>query len=164
MPKFKNLFAILLVALTGCFFIADQCLFQKDLAQGDHGRDLYAFAAVLRGEVPYRDFWWVYGPLMPYYYGAFFKIFGIHAASVLLGKCCLTLTAGVLIYVSLSLFIPPLMAYLGALWFWAYNPDFYFTYNHAGGIALLLAATYTLLSYIKKAETKYLFWEIGRAH
>ena len=52
--------------------------FQEFLAQGDHGRDLYAAQAVLLGEMPYRDFWWVYGPLMPYYYGAMVKIGRAH--------------------------------------------------------------------------------------
>ena len=41
------------------------------------------------GKLPYKDFWWVYGPLMPYYYGLFYKIFGMHITSVLLGRAVL---------------------------------------------------------------------------
>jgi len=40
--------------------------FQPLLAPGDHGHDLYSFQQVYEGKIPYQDFWWVYGPLMPF--------------------------------------------------------------------------------------------------
>ena len=89
MPFFKRhakCLLLLLVFGTGILITAPYARFQGPLSQGDHGRDLYAAQAVFRGELPYKDFWWVYGPLMPYYYGLFYKIFGIQISSIILGK------------------------------------------------------------------------------
>ena len=52
---------MLLVFGTGIIIFIPYCRFQGPLSQGDHGRDLYAAQAILRGELPYKDFWWVYG-------------------------------------------------------------------------------------------------------
>src|SRR5580704_3994959 len=90
-------FILLLVLVVGILITAPYANYQDFLSQGDHGRDLYAAQAVYRGELPYKDFWWVYGPLMPYYYGLFFKIFGTHISSMILGKLILRITGGVLI-------------------------------------------------------------------
>src|ERR1700691_4329863 len=88
---------LLSVLAVGIIITAPYANYQTYLAQGDHGRDLYAAQAVYRGELPYKNFWWVYGPLMPYYYGLFFKIFGTHISSMLLGKLILRLLGGILI-------------------------------------------------------------------
>src|SRR5262249_18852240 len=114
--------------------------FQDFLAQGDHGRDLYAAQAVLRGEAPYRDFWRVYGPLMPYYYGLFFKIFGVQIPSVLLGKIVVNIASAVFMFLAFSRVFPAAAAFIAASWLAVYHQDFFFTYNHAGGIAAMLAA------------------------
>ena len=106
--------------------------FQPALAQGDHGRDLYAFAATMQGAVPYQDYWWVYGPLMPYYYGMIFKCFGVTIQSILIGKAFFLLLAGSIMYLLLSVFLSPFLSFIGAFWFFSYFEDFYFTYNHAG--------------------------------
>src|ERR1700733_9505742 len=80
---------LLLTILTTIIFVWPELNFQDVLAQGDHGRDLYAFEAVFKNQLPYKDFWWVYGPIMPYYYGLFYKIFGLHITSILLGRALL---------------------------------------------------------------------------
>ena len=80
----KTTFLILSVLYT-IIYVWPELNFQDMLAQGDHGRDLYAFEAVLKGQLPYKDFWWVYGPIMPYYYGLFYKISGFHITSILAG-------------------------------------------------------------------------------
>ncbi len=152
-----RLTAFLLVPLAGLFLLFHHAAYQPMLAQGDHGRDLYAFAQTLNGHVPYRDYWWVYGPIMPYYYALFFKIFGVAIPSVLVGKLLLTVISGVLIFFSLSLYIPPLFAFIAALWFWMFQPDFFFTYNHVGGLTCLMGITYALFAYIRSPKTKYLY-------
>ncbi len=76
---------LILLFLAGLLILWPYHNFQEYLAQGDHGRDLYAGQAVLRGETPYKDFWWVYGPFMPYYYAVFLKLFGPAISSILLG-------------------------------------------------------------------------------
>ena len=130
--------------------------FQYWIAQGDHGRDLYAFQKTMEGQLPYRDFFWVFGPLMPYYYAAFFKIFGLHIQSILLGQNLLFLCAGVLTFLAARVFMAPSLAYVAALWYWAFRGmDFFYTYNHAGGIVALLAAVYCLFLYVRQPLRRY---------
>lgn len=148
--------AFLLVPLAGLFLLFHHASYQPFLSQGDHGRDLYAFVQATHGAVPYRDYWWVYGPLMPYYYALFLKIFGVAIPSVLVGKGLLTVLSGVFVFFALSRFIPILFAFMAAMWFWMYQPDFFFTYNHSGGILCLTAIIFALFSYIKQPKTKYL--------
>src|ERR1700684_984460 len=97
MKQHAKSLTLLLVLLAGFMITAPYANFQTYLAQGDHGRDLYAAQAVWRGELPYKNFWWVYGPLMPYYYGLFFKIFGTQISSMLLGKLILRILGGMLL-------------------------------------------------------------------
>ncbi len=150
-----------LTALCGVLINFPYHNFQNFLAQGDHGRDLYAAAAILRGEMPYKNFWWVYGPLMPYYYALFFKIFGIQISSVLLGKCVLNIAAGIFFYLGLSRLLPAIGAFAAAVWFMSFHQDFFFTYNHAGGIAILLACVWMHLGYIKTSSIKYAWGAIA---
>ena len=120
MPFFKRhakCLLLLLVFGTGILITAPYARFQGPLAQGDHGRDLYAAQAVLRGELPYKDFWWVYGPLMPYYYGLFYKIFGIQISSVILGKLLLKILGGILMCLAMMATSSWIAAYLAACWF-----------------------------------------------
>src|SRR5476651_2397608 len=108
---------LLLVLIAGIIITAPYANYQDYLSQGDHGRDLYAAQAVYRGELPYKDFWWVYGPLMPYYYGLFFKIFGIQIGSIILGKLFLKILAGILICLGMMEVCSGLGAFICACWF-----------------------------------------------
>ena len=149
------LFFLLLTLLCGIIFNAPYHNFQDFLAQGDHGRDLYAAQAVLRGELPYKDFWWVYGPLMPYYYALFFKMFGVKITSILLGKILANIAAGLFFFLAFAQIFPVVAAFTAVAWFMAFHQDFFFTYNHAGGIAVMLAAVWMHCAYIKTARLTY---------
>lgn len=153
-PKAFFLFLTLIIGILALWPLHD---FQYYLAQGDHGRDLYGFQATMNGALPYRDYWWVYGPLMPYYYSLFFKVLGISIKSVLLGKLILNLLSGIFLFLTLSLFIPHLFAFMAALWFWIFQPDFFFTYNHASGITMLMASTFCLFEYLQTTRIRYLY-------
>lgn len=146
--------------LTGCWLLAPYLTFQGYLSQGDHGRELYAAEAVMRGAVPYRDFFWNYGPFPLYYFALCFKLFGVSINSVLAGRAIFNLLSGMLIFHSLSLFIPLSFAYLAAVWFWFFNPDFHFTYCYTGGMTAFMLLTYALLLYIKKPRASYLHWAL----
>ncbi|MBZ0166085.1 MAG: hypothetical protein K8I00_04700, partial [Candidatus Omnitrophica bacterium] len=127
------------------------------LFQGDHGRELYAARMVLQGDIPYRDFWWMYGPLMPYYYALCFKVLGISIHSVLIGEAFLKLLSGIFIFRALQVFIPALWALMGAVWFWLFYPYFFYTYNHTGAIMLFMAVMYCLFQYIVRPRAMYLY-------
>ncbi|MBF0385105.1 MAG: hypothetical protein HQL27_04460 [Candidatus Omnitrophica bacterium] len=125
------------------------------LATGDLGRDFYAFERTLHGELPYKDYWWVYGPAMPFYYAAFFKLFGVNIISALLGKTLLLLACGIVFYLILAEIIPASYAILGAIWFYLFGGDFFFTFNHIGGIFGLLVTALCIALYFTRGERKY---------
>src|SRR5271154_4263409 len=152
---------LLLVLVAGIFITAPYANFQDYLSQGDHGRDLYAAQAVYRGELPYKDFWWVYGPLMPYYYGLFFKVFGTHISSMILGKLILRILGGVLICLSMLEISSEIAAFLCACWFMLFHQDFFFTYDHLGGIVIGLGVAWCLLSYIKNNSIQRAWGALG---
>ena len=149
-----KLLTLLSVLIVGLIISANYAHYQDFLSQGDHGRDLYAAQAVYRGELPYKDFWWVYGPLTPYYYGLFFKVFGAKISSMLLGKLTLIILGGLLLCLGLLEVCSPITAFLGACWFMLFHQDFFFTYNHLAGIVMVLGVAYCLLSYIKRNSLK----------
>ena len=152
---------LLLVLIAAILITAPYANYQNYLSQGDHGRDLYAAQAVYRGELPYKDFWWVYGPLMPYYYGLFFKIFGTQISSMILGKLILRVLGGLLICLGLMEVSSTTAAFLCACWFMLFQQDFFFTYNHLGGIVMILGVAFCLLSYIKKSSPKAAWGALG---
>ncbi len=152
--KNSKCLCLLLVILVGIIITAPYANFQDYLSQGDQGRDLYAAQAVYRGELPYRDFWWVYGPLMPYYYGLFFKVFGAKIGSMIIGKLILRIMGGVLICLAMMEVTSLISAFLCACWFMLFQQDFFFTYNHLGGIVMILGVAFCLLSYIQKNSLK----------
>lgn len=128
------------------------------LSQGDHGLNLYAAQAVSNGGVPYRDFAWFYGPVMPYYYAFFLKCFGPGIQSVLMAKALLIFLSGIFIYLNLTLFFPRFFSAVGAVWFWVFLRDFPYTFNHIGGLPILLLICLLTLKSIKLTDHKFLYW------
>jgi hypothetical protein len=152
----KIIFLILTVAV-GIIILFPIHNFQAPLAQGDHGRELYAFWQTSQGETPYQDYWWCYGPLMPYYYGFIFKIFGPLIQNALLGELLLKLCAVSLCYLALNCFIQTGWAFIGAAWLASFMSHFPHTYNHAGGITALLWTVLNLYLYIATEKKKFLW-------
>jgi len=146
-----------LAIAAGIFIVFGASNIQGYLSAGDHGRDLYAFARTLHGDMAYRDYWWVYGPLMPFYYALFMKLYGVSIMSVLIGKAILKLTAGLFLYLAVSRIAHPVAAMLGTVWFYLFSQEFFFTYNHIGGIACITAITAMLMSYIKDRRMAWLW-------
>ena len=44
----------------------------------DCGREMYVPAVLSQGQVLYRDVWYLYGPLAPYFNSLLFRVFGVH--------------------------------------------------------------------------------------
>ncbi|MFA5262142.1 MAG: hypothetical protein WC450_13035 [Candidatus Omnitrophota bacterium] len=152
-------FFFLLTLLVGLFSLWPYNDFQFMLSTGDHGRDLYCFKKSLDGALPYRDYSWLFGPLMPYYYGLFFRACGVSIQSVLLGQNILILAVGMMLYLTGILFIPPTLAFVCAAWYWAYRGvEFFYTYNHSGALLCLVTALYWLLRYIRRPQKQCVFW------
>ncbi len=136
---------------------------QGYLSTGDHGRELYAFAHIFdgaQGQTPYQDYWWMYGPLMIYYYGLFMKVFGVSLLSVLIGKTVLLLITGTFIGLTVMALGRPLAGLAAAAWFWITFPNFFHTHNHTGGLACIAALAFCLVSYIKTDKLGYLLYAL----
>ena len=128
----KHWIYLLLTIAAGIVLLWPGLNFQDWLSTGDHGRDLDAAEQALRGKIVYQDYWWVYGPVMPYYYAIFYKIFGIKIQSILIGKFVIKMTAGLLCYGAVATLFRPITAMMAALWFWTFQQDFFFTFSHIG--------------------------------
>ncbi|MDE2223357.1 MAG: hypothetical protein KGK03_09865 [Candidatus Omnitrophica bacterium] len=162
LKKHSRLLVLLAVLAAGLIITLPSVNFQDFLSQGDHGRDLYAAQAVYRGELPYKDFWWVYGPLTPYYYGLFFKLFGTKISSMILGKLLLRILAGLFITLGmLTIGTSELAAFFAGCWFMLFQQDFFFTYNHIAGLAMILGITSCLMAYIQRASAKAAWTALG---
>ncbi len=153
--KYLFFFLTLIISSLICFPSHD---FIPFLRLGDHGHDLYASWRTSLGEIPYRDYSRFYGPLMPFFYGACFKIGGITIASAQCGWVVIKILSSVLFFACLSVFIEAPIACLGALWFCAFNLDFFHTFNHIGATTVTLGAIYLLFKYIKEPRAISLYW------
>ncbi len=161
-PQTKNQIFFLLTLFAGIFILYPFLDYQSIMATGDHGRDLYAARWAFEGQVPYRDYWWVYGPAMPYYYALFFKFLGVHVPALLTGKALLTLTSALLVYgILATLSVPGMLSFIGALWFLVFTPEFFITYNHVGGTTLLLALTLLIFQYLARPRVVFLYCGLG---
>lgn len=159
--RHAKLLCLLGILAAGILITSPYWNFEGLLSQGDHGRDLYAAEAVYRGELPYRDFWWVYGPLMPYYYGLFYKILGTHMSSIIAGKVIIRLAGGLLIGQAMMEVTSLTAAFLCACWFILFQNGFFFTYNHLGGVVVDIGVALCLLSYIKTNSLRAAWWALG---
>lgn len=156
-----KLVMLLLTVIVGAALLAPYTDYQDVLDQNDCGRDLYCFKRTMDGEMVYRDYWWIYGPIMPYYYSVFYRMLGVSVRSVLIGQCVLLLLCGVLVFLSAGLFTSPACACIAAVVFWIYYPDFPHTYVYTAGIACILLALYFLLRYLKRPGLPSLLLSIG---
>ena len=154
--QFQNHLIVLIVALIGFYVLSADITFQSGIAQGDHGRDFYATNQTSKGDMPFRDYWWAYGPLMPYYYACFFDVLGEVPQSIIIARNLLIIFGGVFFYKILSIFCSPALALTGTLWFFLFNPQFTHTFNHVGVVSLSLALVYCILKYISTLTTRYI--------
>ena len=156
MSSHQNVVFLVLALAFGAALLWPTTNVQWVVAQGDHGLLLCVSDLTQHGALPYRDYWWPYGPLMPVYYALCFKLLCVTIHSVLIGQAFLNLVTGVLIYLTLSRLIVPYMALLAAVSFWIFPSDFFFTYNHTGGVTLGAAVAYAAVAYAAAKKTRFL--------
>ncbi len=154
----EKTFFLILTIVAGVLILWPLHNFQHYLSQGDHGRDLYCFKKVIEGAIPYQDFSWLFGPLMPYYYGLFYLLGGVSIQSVLLGQILLIFLAGIFMYRICCVFLPPALSFLCAFWYWSFRgAEFFYTYNHIGGLLALLITLYCAFKYIDNNKHRYIY-------
>jgi len=147
--------AVLAIAL---FVYLPTLSVQDTFSSANVGDNLYASEAVSKGQLPYRDFNWNYGPIMLYYNAFFFNLFGHDLHSLILGRIVLkTVFAGVYFLAALKI-MPPLGAFLMAMAYIVLAPDFVHNFSHYGGIGLEIAVLWAVLSYSQSPRRKYIYW------
>ncbi len=151
----------LLTLIIGCVVFSQRLDVAGLLAQGDHGRDLYVFERTLHGERPYQDYWWVYGPLMPYYYAFFDMLFGVQIPSVLLGYAFLQIVTGLFVFGALAACFSPVVGLLGAAWMYVFGSTFFHTYNHAGGLVMVACLVWCMAQHVMTQKNRYLWIGMG---
>lgn len=156
--KDRKIIFFFLTLVSGVVLLYPLLDFQYFIASGDHGRDLYAFKRTLEGGLPYQDYFWPFGPLMPYYYALFNLVFGVSIQSVVLGQVLLVLGIGLLVYLTSAVFVPAPLAFICAFWYWSFREmEFFYTYNHAGGLLALMLVVFFLFHYIKNSRKIFIF-------
>ena len=68
-----------------------------------------------------------FGPLLPYYFGAFFILFGENIQSILAAQLLFTFGTTLLIYFICSEFITPALAFVTALWYICFRGTEFFS-------------------------------------
>jgi hypothetical protein len=155
--RHETLIFLLLTVFAGVLIYVTRSDYQPFVSQGDHGRDLYAFKRVVEaGAVPYRDFSWLFGPLMLYYYAAFFKLLGVTIQSAIIAQNILVVLTGVFLYLTASRFMPAALSFCCALWYWAFRGrEFFYTYNHSGGLLCLVILAFALFRYLEDSRIRH---------
>ena len=66
----------------------------------DCGREMYVAVALLKGKMLYRDVWYLYGPLSPYFNSFLFRIFGVHLAVLYWAGSLSAVFSGIFLYLT----------------------------------------------------------------
>lgn len=151
----------LLTLLAAVVFFWPQLDYQPILSQEDHGRDLYTFAQVAQGKSLYKDMWWEYGPAMPYYYAGILALWGTKLSSVLIGKFILNILGVLFFYLASCEVMSVSWAFLAACFFMLQQNDFFYTYNHTGGLVFLLLGLWLVLKYVRKRDLRHGYGALG---
>ncbi len=123
------------------------------LSTGDNGKDLYAFWLTSQGKWPYRDYWWPYGPLMPFYYAFWFLVGGVNLVSIRIGLAIIYFLCSLLVYRTLRLLTSGAIAFLSSLAFLSFRMGW--TYNHIGVLPFLLLSILCLWKFFLTAKIQW---------
>lgn len=138
----QDIFWFMALVFLDALFLGATLNVQPILSPGDMGRDLYAFQQAFEGHRPCRDYWWQYGPLMPFYYAFWFAVSGVSILSVRMGLAIILLLCSLITYRSLRLFVSPSIAFLLALPY--LGLDITHTFNHVGAFPFLVLVIFSL--------------------
>ena len=115
--------------------------------QIDNGRELYVPAEILKGKLLFRDLWYMYGPLAPYFKALLFRIFGVQLTVLYVFGLTLTIGTALITFEIARLFrlglvgstVPSLFFLVEA--FYPFIRNFVFPYSYAASLAAFLGLT-----------------------
>lgn len=80
----------------------------------DCGREMYVPTVLSEGKTLYKDIWYLYGPLAPYWNGFLFRIFGVHLNVLYWAGSLSALGSAILLYLSGMRLSSPLVGWTAA--------------------------------------------------
>lgn len=96
----------------------------------EEARDANAYLLFLQGDLPYRDFDWLYGPFAFYIYPFIMKIFGVNLEILRISYLALASLLIPLVYFLARRILAPLWAGIAAFLAIIFITTPYYTYNH----------------------------------
>lgn len=83
----------------------------------DCGREMYIPAALSQGKRLYFDLWYPYGPLVPYWNAALFRVFGIHLSVLYTSGIAIVAVITLTLYSLSRIFLPVWLSFTAAFVF-----------------------------------------------
>lgn len=123
----------------------------------DESYFLNCFHRIYLGQIPYKDFNWVYGPIMLYFFGGLFKIFSVSAITARIGYIILYFAVVVLTYFLAQKIMPRFFAFISAILLIGILKVFCAMYTHIGCTLAGLLILLFILKYFETNKYKYLF-------
>ncbi|MDD4939173.1 MAG: hypothetical protein PHE18_07510 [Candidatus Omnitrophica bacterium] len=163
----KGRVSFIIISLSFLYLMSFSWLKWGDLIV-DVGREMYVPLKLFEGKILYRDIFYIYGPLSPYFNALLFKIFGPHLYSLFLsGALTAALTAFFTYKVSrffLSVFFSTfvtaaflfVLAFGQYVYFGNYNFILPYSYSSVHAAALSLGALYLFFIWVKDGKYAWL--------
>lgn len=124
----------------------------------DCGREMYVPQQLASGKMLYRDLWYPYGPMAPYWNAFLFQIFGTHLHVLYASGLAITLGFAFTLYAIGRRFIPTAASLLAVLCLFAqaFQPglfNYILPYSYAATMGAFLAFLF-LLFFLRSLENK----------
>lgn len=154
----SNIWILLLtVVFAYIFSIYYQMWPLSSTSEGDFGRDLYDFYLVSKGQLPYVDFNWIYGPLVPLLYGLMFKIFGVSVLNAVSLWFLIYFIAIVLMFYLVKSFSNAFIGFLAGSTLLISYGIIAQTFNHITGVCFIILALMFTKKYLDTSQPKFLY-------
>lgn len=124
----------------------------------DEGYFLSLIYRTSLGEMPFKDFNWIYGPLMLYYYAALYKLFSISLITARIGYIALYALVVIMTYFLAKRFMPRFYALLCSVMLVGILKLYNAMYTHIGCTLAGLGILFMVSNYLKTREKKYLLF------
>ncbi|MFQ5716096.1 MAG: hypothetical protein ACE5GQ_03235 [Nitrospinales bacterium] len=127
----------------------------------EEAKDIECFLKVANGEIPYKDFWWPYGPFQLYFFGFFFKWFNVEG--FLFPRLVVSAAASAGAFFSYKIarfYLSSSMALLASLFAFSGLVANVHTYGHIFAVLGLTLTFYFLQLHIFREKDGYL-WIAG---
>jgi hypothetical protein len=148
---------LLTIILAYTFNIYFHRLPLDSISEGDFGRDLYNFYLVSKGQLPYIDFNWIYGPLIPVIYGIVFKIAGVSVLNAVSFWYLMFFICVYIIFYLVSKFSNGLFGSIAGILFVVYYAFIIQTFNHLAGTFFILLALLFIKFHLDTDKPVYLY-------